>query len=207
MRIADARFLVSAAGPREGLGYPEEGPPEIAFIGRSNVGKSTLLGALLGRRGMVRTSNDPGRTRLINFFEAQVLVEGRPPRSVRLVDLPGFGYAHVSKTERAKFRPLIQGYLENRTSLRAAVLLVDLRRGAEIDETELLRFLEEHARRVVVVATKADKLSKHERKPALEKLARAVGKRVLAVSAEDNDGIEPLWRALLAAIADAPEPG
>lgn len=202
MRIADARFLVSAAGPHEGRGWPDEGPPEVAFVGRSNVGKSTLLGALLGRRNMVRTSNDPGRTRLINFFEVQVIDEGAPPRSIRLVDLPGFGYAHVSKAERAKFRPLIEGYLETRRALRAAVLLVDLRRGAELDETELARFLVGQSRALVVVGTKADKLSKHERKPALERLQAALGKRALAVSAEQNEGVDVLWRALLAATAE-----
>ena len=170
MRIVEARFLVSAAGPQDGRGWPDEGPPEIAFVGRSNVGKSTLLQALLGRRGLVRTSSAPGRTRLINFFDAVVVDDAGAQRALRLVDLPGFGYAKASREERKSFRPIVQRYLEKRTALRASVLLVDLRRGAEVDETEApAQFLEERARRVIVGTKSRQSSAKHERKPALEK--------------------------------------
>ncbi len=201
MRVNAARFLVSATGPTDGAGWPADGPPEIAFVGRSNVGKSTLLGALLGRRGLVRTSNAPGRTRLLNFFDAEIVEDGgAPPRPIRFVDLPGFGYAKASKEERAKLRPIVQRYLVDRRSLRAIALLVDLRRGAELDETELAAFARDHGRALLIVGTKADKLSKHERKPALERLARAMGAPVMAVAAEQGEGVEALLRRLHVAL-------
>ncbi len=204
MKVVDARFLVSAAGPGDGLGYPAEGPPEVAFVGRSNVGKSTLLGALMQRKGLVRTSNAPGRTRLINFFDV-VLLDGERPRPVRLVDLPGFGYAKAPRAEREKFRAIVQHYLERRTALKVSALLVDLRRGVEVDETELKGFLEGPDRRVVVVATKSDKLPKHERKPAAQKLQQAIGAPVVMVSAETGDGLEQLWKRLLVAVTPSAE--
>ena len=203
MRVVEAKFLVSAAGPTDGVGYPAEAAPEIAFVGRSNVGKSTLLQALLGRRGLVRTSRDPGRTRLVNFFEAVVMEEPGVTRAVRLVDLPGFGYAKASREERAKFRPIVQQYLEGRTALKAAALLVDLRRGAEVEEIDLARFLAGYSRQVIAVGTKADKLSKHERKPATEKLAKQLGLPVCAVSGDSGEGLEALWRRLLVAVGPA----
>lgn len=201
MRVADARFLVSATGPKDGLGWPVEGPPEIAFIGRSNVGKSTLLSSLMGRKGLVRISADPGRTRLINFFELTLFDDANQPHPIRLVDLPGFGYAKVSKVEKKTFRPIVQRFLEERKAVSAAVLLVDLRRGAEIDETELAHFLRDHGRRVILVGTKCDKLSKHERKPAAEKLAKQLDHRVLVVSGETGEGLPELWKRLLVAVS------
>jgi len=201
MRVADARFMLSATGPKDGVGWPTEGPPEVAFIGRSNVGKSTLLSSLMGRKGLVRISADPGRTRLINFFELTLFDDANVPHPIRLVDLPGYGYAKVSKEEKKTFRPIVQRFLEDRTALCAAVLLVDLRRGAEIEETELAHFMRDHGRRVVLVGTKADKLPKHERKPAAEKLAKQLEHRVLVVSGETGAGLPELWKRLLVAFA------
>jgi GTP-binding protein len=198
MRVLEAEFLQSAGATG---GWPEEGPPEIAFAGRSNVGKSTLLAALLQRRGLVRVSSTPGRTRLINFFRV-VIDERGTPRELRLVDLPGFGYAKVAKTERATWMATMERYLGGRRALRVCVLLVDARRGAELDETEIRRWLSERGVAVLPVMTKADKLPKHERGPAAERLRRQLGTRdVIVVSATEGEGTAELWRRLLVALA------
>ena len=205
MKVLEADFLTSATEKTAGAGWPEEGPPEIAFAGRSNVGKSTLLQALMQRRGLVRISSTPGRTRLINFFRVVVAPDGgRAPqdrRELRFVDLPGYGYAKVSKAEREKWLPFVDQYLSDRASLKVLVLLVDPRREAGLDETEIAKYVAARGVLVLTVMTKADKLKKHERKTALHKLERALGLPVIAVSATDGDGVDELWRRIAHAVA------
>lgn len=223
MKVLDAQFLTSAAEPTVGAGWPDEGPPEVAFAGRSNVGKSTLLQAMMQRRGLVRVSSTPGRTRLINFFSVEVEPTPGDRRALRFVDLPGYGYAKVSKAEREKWLPFVDEYLSKRASLRVLVMLVDARREAEwgepggarrgrsgaavpsrtpplFDESEIVKYVASRGVFVIPVMTKADKLSKHERKPALDKLQRELGMAALAVSATDGDGVDELWRRVVVAL-------
>lgn len=204
MKVLEAEFLTSATEKTAGLGWPAEGPPEVAFAGRSNVGKSTLLQALMQRRGLVRISNTPGRTRLINFFRVVVAPEGgRAPadrREILFVDLPGYGYAKVSKEEREKWMPFVDQYLSERSALKVLVVLVDPRREPGIDETEIAKYVGARGVLVLAVMTKADKLKKHERKPAVAKLERALGRPVIAVSATDGDGVDGLWQRIANAI-------
>jgi GTP-binding protein len=200
MRAREARFLVSASTP---AGFPPEDAPEIAFAGRSNVGKSSLLNTLVGKKGLAKTSSTPGRTRLLNWFDVQ------PQSGPRLafVDLPGYGYAKISKEMRAGFGPLIEDYVRRRAVLAAVVVLVDARRGPEDEEEELLGWLGEAGRRAIVVLTKCDKLAKNQRLPA----AAAARKRLrlprdpILFSAETGEGIDELWRAVLAAAATVGE--
>ena len=179
MRVVEAEFLSS--GTDDPAGWPEEGPPEIAFIGRSNVGKSTLLGALLQRKGLVRVSATPGRTRLVNFFRC--LVDDRGHRmELRLVDLPGFGYAKVAKSERDAWRPFVERYLGARATLKAGVILVDARREPTREETlffsesEIAGWLSGRGVAVLPVLTKADQFRKHERKPGRRAGAAGAGR-------------------------------
>src|SRR5678816_610911 len=120
-----AKFITSAAEPAQ---FPAEGPPEIAVVGRSNVGKSSLINSLTGQTGLARTSRTPGRTRLINWFE----IDGK----FQLVDLPGYGYAEVSRAMRESWRPLIEAYLSGRKTLAGVLLLVDVRRGPQAEELD-----------------------------------------------------------------------
>ncbi len=174
IHVVDASFLISATGPEEGVGWPAPGPVEIGFVGRSNVGKSSLLAALLGRRGLVRISKTPGRTRLINFFSVKLLDHNRTTHELRFVDLPGFGYAKVSRDERAAWQGFMEAYLGGRTTLAAILLLVDARRGLEVDELELARWLAGRGVRVLPVITKIDEVPKHKRKLVGEAAQRAL---------------------------------
>lgn len=195
--IVEAAFESAA---QQVSSMPPSAGSEIAFAGRSNVGKSSLLNALMGRKNLVRTSGTPGCTRQINFFVAR----SRDGQEFHLTDLPGYGYAKRSKSERADWGRLIEYYLHQRLGLQTVALLVDARRGVAADDVQLLDFIRsraseaEAAVNTLVVATKIDKIAKSKRRAALSKLKDHTGARVLSVSAVTGDGIEPLWSALRA---------
>jgi GTP-binding protein len=185
-----ATSFVASAGSVSGLPAPVF--TEVAFAGKSNVGKSSLINTLLGRRHLARVSNTPGRTRTLNLLRA-VLPEG----TLDLVDLPGYGYAKVSKSERRSWGPMIEGFLESRAGLRGVVLIVDVRRGLGEDDTQLLEHLRGRGLPALLVATKVDKLAKSARMLALQSLAKQSKLRPIAFSSETREGREALWRAIL----------
>jgi GTP-binding protein len=206
MRVIDAQFLKSAT--RRSEWPPTDGRPEVAICGRSNVGKSSLLNSLLNRRSLARVSRTPGRTRLLNFFDVTYARSGGSRSSLLLSDLPGFGYAEVSRGERSSWQKMMEEYLSTRTDLKVVVLLCDGRRvvaddAAEqlFDETELARYLLDLGRAVIPVITKADKLSKGERKPAAQALARLMGRPALFCSSLSGDGVADLWKKVGSALA------
>jgi GTP-binding protein len=200
--VIEAEFVFGAQTAEQ---LPAPLTAEIAFAGRSNVGKSSLMNALLGRRNLVRTSSTPGCTRQINFFD----LKARDGSQFRLVDLPGYGYAKRSKSERSAWAELIEAYLTERDVLRAVVVLVDARRGLEEDEAQLIEFVrarEISPARAILVATKIDKLPKSQRKAALARLAAPKGIAIYGASAITGDGIDALWKALRrASFVGAPE--
>ena len=194
-----ARFITSAAKPAD---FPPPTLPELAVVGRSNVGKSSLINALVGQDGLARTSRTPGRTRLINWFE----IGSQPP--FFLVDLPGFGYADVSQAVRETWRPMIQTYLEQRETLAGVLLLVDIRRNAEDEELDFVPWLALQGTPLVVALTKADKLPKNKRalEAARAKKLLGVRREPVCVSTLSGDGIAPLFREVLALAARKPAP-
>ena len=187
-----ARFVTSAAQPSD---FPPPSLPELAVVGRSNVGKSSLINALVGQDGLARTSRTPGRTRLANWFE----IDGR----FHLVDLPGYGYAQVHQAMRESWRPLIENYLEERKTLAGVLLLIDIRRGVQDEELDFIPWLAERAHPVVVALTKADKLAKNKRALEVTRARHALGVKAdpLAVSVSSNEGIDTLWRAVSRLVA------
>lgn len=203
----EATFVGAVASPNDYTTLPVASI-EVAFAGRSNVGKSSLINTLVSRKNLVRTSNTPGCTRQINFFS----VRARDGQSHVLVDLPGYGFAKRSKSERSEWAALIEGYLGKRSSLRAVVLLVDARRGIEEDDQELIQFIaatrgkraKTEPLAVVVVATKFDKVQSSKRASVKAALAREAGFPIIAFSSETRDGYQELWRAIRAAIATPP---
>jgi GTP-binding protein len=203
MEIRDARFLLSATSVE---GLPPPAHPEIAFAGRSNVGKSSLINALLRRKKLVRTSQTPGQTRALNVFRADLVA---PAATVDFVDLPGYGFAARSKAERRSWKEMIEAFLERRVGLAAVVVIVDARRGIGDDDAQLLDYLDHLGRTAIVAATKVDKLRTSERGPAVAAIRKAAGKgrRVIATSAETGEGRDGLAAAMLACTGLAlPEP-
>jgi GTP-binding protein len=195
IRALDARFLTTAV---EEAGWPAAEVPEIAFVGRSNVGKSSMINALTGRRKLVRVSNTPGRTRTLNFFDV-VLERRTERRAVRLADLPGYGFAKVSKEERGRWEGMITRYLERRSSLRGVVAIVDAEIGATEDDVRTLAYLVSSGRRVLVAATKLDRLGKAQRKPRLAAVAERLSvprDTVLGFSATEKLGVPEVWESL-----------
>ncbi|MEI8255417.1 MAG: ribosome biogenesis GTP-binding protein YihA/YsxC [Deltaproteobacteria bacterium] len=169
---------------RDKSAIPEGDLSEIAVAGRSNVGKSTLLNCIVQRHNLARVSRTPGCTRGIVMFDLAF----RNGTRLRLVDLPGYGYASRSKTERRAWGPLIEDYLIERGVLRGVLILVDARRGPEAEEIDLADYLRVLGVPYVLVATKTDKMSRSERGVALEKMAKAHHVRVYGVSGETGEG-------------------
>src|SRR5580692_9902574 len=174
-RVVHAEFV---AGAVDLASLPPPTQVEVAFAGRSNVGKSSLLNAVMQRKSMARVGGTPGVTRQLNVFD----IRCDDGLSLSLVDLPGYGWARRSKAERTQWQAMIEGYLRGRTGLRAVVLLVDVRRGVEEEERQLIDFLRQprlvsdpRPLEVILVATKLDKLSASARKPALEALRKKAG--------------------------------
>lgn len=194
----DNNFLLNTAAFLKGVvalsGLPGTDIPEVAFAGRSNVGKSSLLNALVGRRALARTSNTPGRTQELNFFNCA----GR----LMLVDMPGYGYAKVSKTERAAWGKLIRSYLKGRPNLRCAFVLVDSRHGLKESDLEIMAMLDEAAVSYRVVLTKSDKIKVAELNAVAAQTLEAIQKRpaahpdIIPTSAEKGNNILEL-RAII----------
>lgn len=204
VRVVSAAFEAGAPDLRA---LPAATVPEVAFAGRSNVGKSSLMNALLQHTGLVRTSSTPGCTRALNLFSV-VLGDGA---ACRMVDLPGYGYAKLARAETAKWGAMIEGYLRGRATLRAVVLIVDVRRGFEEDDAQLAEFVRtcraggqgSSPLTCILVATKLDKLPLSKRKPALAALRRATGVPVVGFSAVSGEGCEGLWGRLRGVLGEA----
>jgi GTP-binding protein len=197
VRVVSAEF---EAGGATASALPEPTVDEVAFVGRSNVGKSSLMNALVERKKLVRTSSTPGCTRQINLFAVQ-LADGR---ALRLVDLPGYGYAKLSKTERESWGEKLEAYIRTRGTLGCVVLLVDVRRGFQEDDAQMAEFLGADRPagpppRVVVVATKLDKLASSKRLRALVDVARQAGVPAVGFSAVTGVGRDELWGRILSA--------
>jgi GTP-binding protein len=188
--VGAASFLGAASEPGR---YPPLGPAEIAVAGRSNVGKSSFVNAVLGRRGLARTSRTPGRTRQVNFFTVR--------DDLRLVDLPGYGFAVGPTRERTAWGELIEHYLATRETLRGTLVLVDSRRGLAADDRQLLAYLAHQRLSAAVVLTKMDKLPHAEARRAMAAVTANVP--VIAFSARRGTGREEVWR-LVARWLEAP---
>ena len=194
MKILSAEFVKSCEQPDQ---FPKDRLPAVAFVGRSNVGKSSLINSLLHRKGLARVSRTPGKTQAINVF--LVTTDDPQVRRFYVVDLPGYGYAKVAKSVRARWRPLIEAYLSGSDTLRGVLLLLDSR-GGERQDAEALDWLSRIGPPLALVATKADKLSRGERATVLAALRDSFGlagdAEVVSYSSVTHDGRDELWQVI-----------
>ncbi len=192
MKPVIAKFLLSAVAPE---GFPAEAGPEFAFLGRSNVGKSSLINSLLGQK-LAHVSSTPGRTRMINFIGVYAKPT-QPQPELMLVDLPGYGYAKISKSISAEWPRFIEPYLSERNALQLAIVLVDSNIPAQAPDQQLIEFLQHAQRDFIVVGTKTDKLSSNKLRSALVQLSKDHGiATILPYSAKTGEGRTELWREI-----------
>jgi GTP-binding protein len=187
------RFVTAAADPKQ---FPAPSAPEIAFLGRSNVGKSSLINVLVGTK-IAKTSNTPGRTQTINFF--QVRRPGKPEPDFIFTDLPGYGYARAPKEVTAKWAQFVNPYLEKRESLVLCLALVDVTIPPQQLDMQLVDWLQHARRNFIVVATKADRISHNQLRASLQKLSEQLQvsmEQIIAFSAKARMGCDELWRAI-----------
>jgi GTP-binding protein len=186
VKIKSAEFICSCVEPRS---YPKQQFPEIAFVGRSNVGKSTLMNRLLNRNSLVKVSSTPGKTQTINFFLINSVFH--------FVDLPGYGFAKVPETIKAKWKKMIETYLSQRENLAGVVLLVDIRRTPVEEDLLMKQWLEAYQIPVQMVATKSDKLKSVEKARSLEKLKKAFQTdKIIPFSKLTDEGKPEIWKVL-----------
>ncbi|HUN87280.1 MAG TPA: ribosome biogenesis GTP-binding protein YihA/YsxC [Terriglobales bacterium] len=190
MRVS-AQFMLSAM---DAVHFPKPGPPEVAFLGRSNVGKSSVINSLLGEK-LAKTSSTPGRTRSINFFA--VRRAGRSGPELLFADLPGYGYAKLSKEISAEWPKFIEPYLEKRETLALSIVLVDTNIPPQEKDTQLIEWLKFHQRPFVIVGTKSDRISNNALANSLRKLESSFdAKGILAYSTKLGTGRNELWRRI-----------
>lgn len=192
MIIKSAEFIISAVKASQ---YPADPLPEIAFAGRSNVGKSSLINTLVNRKRLVKTSSTPGRTQLINFFCIN--------QNLFLVDLPGFGYAKVPAAVQKKWGPMVENYISSRTNLQAVAVIMDVRRTPGIEEHNLLAWLKQFNLPPILILTKSDKLSKTNLKKRRLEIAAALGvpaEELILFSSKSRLGKEKIWAAITAMV-------
>ena len=186
MDVHDVKLTISAVAAAQ---YPEDGRPEIAFLGRSNVGKSSLINKLIKRKAMARTSSVPGKTQTLNFYDLG--------SRLFFVDVPGYGYAKVSKSARAKFAAMIETYLTTRQPLRGVVLLVDSRHEPTADDISMYQYLKYYQLRTLVVATKIDKTPKSKRLHVVKQINQRLDLNqtdtVIPFSAVTGEGYDAIW--------------
>lgn len=188
MRIKSAEFIKSAREPSQ---YPPPDRPEVAFAGRSNVGKSSLINTLLNRKKLVKVSRRPGHTQLVNFFD----VNGQ----LYFVDLPGYGFAEVPDDVKDAWGPMIENYLASRANLSALVCIMDLRRGVEEDDLQLIEAAPHFGVQPILVFTKADKLSKQKRRQRQIDIANQFGvhaDEIILFSSLKKFGMKEVWRRI-----------
>ena len=182
--------------------YPEDGRPEIAFAGKSNVGKSTLINAMLGRRALARTSSQPGKTRTINFYD----VNGE----LYVVDLPGYGYAKAPKSEIAKWGQVIEEYLCKREELKAIILLIDIRHEPGKNDIMMYDWLKHYGYDIIIAATKSDKINRSQIQKHLSVIRKTLGLGpddvLLPFSGEKKTGVQELWAEIERFLPEKQEP-
>lgn len=195
INIHNAEIMLSAVSKSQ---YPDDNQPEIALAGRSNVGKSSFINTLLNRKNLARTSSKPGKTQQLNFYNID--------NQLRFVDVPGYGYAKVSKTERAKWAKMIETYLTERPNLCAVVSLIDFRHDPTADDIQMYEFLKYYNIPAIIVATKADKVprGRWNKQEALlkKKLAFDPSDRFLIFSSFTKEGVEEAWQVIQEMISE-----
>ena len=194
MKILSAEFVTSAVKPAQ---YPPVKYPEMAFAGRSNVGKSSLINTLVNRKHLVKTSSTPGRTQLLNFFNIN--------DQAVFVDLPGYGYAKVPERVKKDWGKMIETYLSSRLTLKGVVLILDIRRNPGEDERNFISWLHQQGIPTILILTKADKLSKTKQKKQVQVIEKALSvnpEELICFSAKTRQGLDNVWKAIESCIED-----